>query len=260
VYEPGTPQSWSLLNEFTSVTGVSPKIVLYYSGWHERFWSSFATAAHEHGATVFVKMEPATVTLASIAAGDADAYLRSYALSVAAFKYPVMISFAHEMNGNWYPWSASDTTPAQYVAAWRHVVTVFRAAGATNASWVWTVNSINDGEGNLIRWWPGASWVSWVGVDGYFLSAKANYTSVFGKTINQVRSFTRKPVLIAETSVGKLPDREQQIWGLFSGARAQHITGLIWFDVGPTAKNPRQNWRLEGDRAAVRAFKRALRG
>ena len=31
-----------------------------------------------------------------------------------------------------------------FVAAWRHIVTVFRALGARNVTWLWTVNIIND--------------------------------------------------------------------------------------------------------------------
>ena len=29
---------------------------------------------------------------------------------------------------------------ATFVAAWRHIVTLFRAEGADNVTWLWTVN------------------------------------------------------------------------------------------------------------------------
>jgi beta-mannanase len=51
-----------------------------------------------------------------------------------------MLSFAPEANGNWYRWGWSHTPPAVWVAAWRHVVTLFRSLKARNAIWVWTVN------------------------------------------------------------------------------------------------------------------------
>jgi mannan endo-1,4-beta-mannosidase len=260
VYEQKVPESWSMLSNFTSVTGVSPKIVVYFSGWHERFWTSFATTAHQHGATVFVKMLPSTETLAEIASGDSDAYLRTYAQAVRSFKAPVIISFAQEMNGTWYPWGVGHATPAQFVAAWRHVVSVFRAEGANNVIWVWTINSTNVAEGGLTRWWPGARWVSWVGIDGYFGSTTDSYMSLFGDTINQVRAFTRKPIFIAETAVGTIPDREHRIDSLFAGARLDHVIGLIWFDVGPHQGDHGYDWRLEGDPAAVAAFKAAAQG
>ncbi len=113
------------------------------------------------------------MTLASIAAGGSDAYLRSYADAVVAFGHPVILSFGHEMNGTWYSWGDGHTSPATFVAAWQHIVRVFRAAGAANATWLWTVNSIG-GEGaasSLSQWWPGAAWVSWTGIHGYYYQA-----------------------------------------------------------------------------------------
>ena len=46
------------------------------------------------------------------------------------------------MNGTWYSWGYQHTSPAAFVAAWRHIVTVFRAVGAWNVTWLWTVNVI----------------------------------------------------------------------------------------------------------------------
>ena len=259
VYEPGVPGSWSGLSEFAAVTGVTPHIALYFSGWAERFRLAFAQLAWSHGAYTFVKMQPDNVTLASIAAGVSDRYLRSYALAVKSFPHPVLVSFGHEMNGDWYPWGAGHAQPSEFVAAWRHVVQVFRDEGATNAIWVWTVNSTNVAAGSLRRWWPGGAWVNWVGVDGYYYRPADTFGSVFGQTIAQIRTFSSAPVLIAETAVGGNPARASQIGGLFAGAGAGHIVGVIWFDHGQHAGLYHQDWRLEGDAAAVSAFTVAAR-
>ena len=129
VYEPGAPGSWSQIAEFTDATGVKPGIVVYYSPWNDPFSTSFAQAAWDHDAYVLVQLEPKGVTLASIAAGGSDAYLRSYADDVVAFGHPVILSFGHEMNGTWYSWGYGHTSPATFVAAWRHIVRLFRDAG-----------------------------------------------------------------------------------------------------------------------------------
>jgi len=42
----------------------------------------------------------------------------------------MLATFAHEMNGDWDPWGyggSEHTTPAQWIAAWDHVVTVINA-------------------------------------------------------------------------------------------------------------------------------------
>jgi len=261
LYEPGAPGSWSQIAEFTAATGVEPGIVVYFSSWNEPFSMSFAQTAWDHGAYVLVQLEPKGVTLASIAAGGSDAYLRSYADAVVAFGHPVILSFAHEMNGNWYPWGYGHASPAMFVAAWRHVVRVFRAAGAANVTWLWAVNSI-EGEGassSLSQWWPGAAWVSWTGVDGYYYQATDTFDSVFGSTIAEIRAFSSAPLLIAETAVGTTPNRESQIDGLFAGVSAEHLAGVVWFDEAQYAGLYHQDWRLEDDPDALAAFTAAVK-
>jgi hypothetical protein len=141
VYEPGTPGGWSDITEFTGATGVKPRIVVYYSPWNDPFSTSFAQTAWGNDAYVLVQMQPNGVTLASIAAGGSDGYLRSYADAVVAFGHPVILSFGHEMNGTWYSWGYGHASPATFVAAWRHVVQVFRAEGAANVTWLWAAAS-----------------------------------------------------------------------------------------------------------------------
>ena len=260
VYEPGAPGSWSQIAEFTAATGVKPGIVVYFSSWNEPFSTSFAQTAWDHDAYVLVQLEPKGVTLASIAAGGSDGYLRSYADAVVAFGHPVILSFGHEMNGNWYPWGYGHASPAMFVAAWRHVVRVFRAAGAANATWLWAVNSI-EGEGaasSLSQWWPGTAWVSWTGVDGYYYQASDTFDSVFGSTIADIRTISSAPLLIAETAVGTTPNRESQIDGLFAGVSAERLAGVVWFDAAQHAGLYHQDWRLEDDPAALAAFTAAV--
>ena len=76
------------------------------------------------------------------------------------------------MNGAWYSWGYTHTSPATFVAAWRHIVDIFRAHGARNVTWLWTVNIIRrHGKiPNPAPWWPGKSYVTSVGIDAYYLS------------------------------------------------------------------------------------------
>ena len=65
-----------------------------------------------------------------IASGKYDGYLSAYAEAVRAYRHPVILSFGHEMNGNWYSWGYKNTSPAVFVAAWRHIVTTLPRAGS----------------------------------------------------------------------------------------------------------------------------------
>ena len=137
--------------------------------------------------------------------------LFSYAEAVRAYRHPVIMSFGHEMNGYWYSWGYRKTSPAVFVAAWRHIVKIFRVLGAQNVTWLWTVNIINDTHGGQIprpgQWWPGSSYVNWVGIDGYYLKPSWKFAPLFGPTIAAVRSVTADPILIAET--GAVPAADQ---------------------------------------------------
>jgi hypothetical protein len=259
VCEPGVPGSWSQVAGFAGATGVQPGIVVYYSPWNDPFAASFARTAWDHHAYTLVQLQPNGVTLASIAAGRSDSYLRSYTDAVVAFGHPVILSFGHEMNGTWYSWGDGHTSPGTFVAAWRHIVRAFRDEGAANVTWVWTVNSINGASSALRQWWPGAAWVNWVGIDGYYFRATDTFGSVFGSTIADIRGFSSAPLLIAETAVGTTADRESQIDALFAGVRAERLAGLVWFDAAQHAGIYHQDWRLEDDPGARTAFTTAVR-
>ena len=70
-----------------------------------------------------------------------------------------MIRFGHEMNGNWY---VVDGQPAAYVAAWRHVVSVFRGEARPTSSGSGRPTSTTV-DYPFARYFPGDEWVDYVG-------------------------------------------------------------------------------------------------
>jgi mannan endo-1,4-beta-mannosidase len=254
VYAPAVPRSYTGVTAFTNATGVTPRLVACYSGWQEPFPASFATKAAQGGAVPLVQINPKGVRLAAIAAGLYDHYLSTYAEAVRAYGHPVILSFGHEMNGDWYNWGYRHTSPATFVAAWRHIVTIFRAASADNVTWLWTVNIINDTQQGKIpspaRWWPGSKYVTWVGIDGYYLKPSWRFVSLFGPTIAVVRELTGDPILIAETAAAPTARQPAKIADLFAGVKQYQLLGFVWFDAAGTSGN----WRLSP--AGTAAFSR----
>jgi hypothetical protein len=235
VYTNGAPASYSGVTAFTSAIGARPDVVMYYSGWFVPFPAAFATTVASNGAVPLVQMNPDRISVAGIAAGRYDGYLSAYAETVRAYRHPVIVSFGHEMNGSWYSWGYRHTSPATFVAAWRHIVTLFRALGARNVTWLWTVNIVNNTQDGTIpppaRWWPGASYVTWVGIDGYYLKPDWRFAPLFGPTIASVRALTQDPILIAETGATPTAGQPIKIADVFAGVRLYGLLGFVYFDA-----------------------------
>lgn len=247
----GVPQSYAGVTTFTTTTGVKPNLVTYYSGWLEPFNAQFAKTAASHGAVPLVQIDPTNVSLAAIAAGRYDSYLTTYAEDVKAHRRPVILGFGHEMNGTWYSWGYRHTSPATFVAAWRHIVDLFRLRGVRNVSWLWTINIIHPHHNSALpgRWWPGSSYVTWVGIDGYYYSPSYTFASLFGPTITAVRALTHHPILISETAVASSGAEPAKIADLFAGIRLYALLGFVWFNSDHI-----EDWRLSGPRA-IAAFR-----
>jgi hypothetical protein len=259
VFESGLPAKYSEVTSFAAATGSKPDIVMYYSGWFVKFPQSFATTTADNGAVPLVQMDPDTVKVAQIASGHYDGYLSSYAEAVRAYDHPVIISFGHEMNGNWSPWGYKHTSAQVFVAAWQHIVNVFRTLGANNVTWLWTVNIVNDARaGNVTNpapWWPGSSYVNWVGIDGYYLKSSWQFRPLFGPTIGLVRKFTSDPILIAETGALQSVGQPAKINDLFNGIQIYGLLGFVYFNSTDNTKKEKKSFVI-GSQAALAAFRK----
>ena len=89
--------------------------------------------------------------------------------SAKALGSPLILAFHHE------PESKANLnygTSADFIAAWRKVVTVFRSRGVTNAKWVWTMTSwayevTTTDRRSAAKWYPGDAYVDYLGADPY---------------------------------------------------------------------------------------------
>src|SRR6202050_5438567 len=255
VYVSGTPASYGGVTAFAKATGAKPDVVMYYSGWYVPFPAAFAATAASNGAVPLVQMDPDGISVAGIAAGRYDGYLSAYAESVRAYRHPVIVSFGHEMNGYWSSWGYGRTSPATFVAAWKHIVTLFRELGAGNVTWLWTVNIISNTPGNKIPppapWWPGSSYVTWVGIDGYYLKPDWKFAPLFGPTIAAIHKLTSDPILVAETGATPAAGQPAKIADVFAGVHAYGLLGLVWFDA---TNSHRQDFTISSP-AAMTAFR-----
>jgi hypothetical protein len=245
VYEPGSPPGYRPIAEFARAVSRRPNLVASFSSWGQPFDLSFAEILHRHGIVPLVVIDPTHASDAAIAAGEYDSYLRAYAEHVAGFAHPVVIAFGREMNAPWHTWGYGHVPAATFIAAWRHIVNLFRQRGADNVTWLWTIEADGPGTAPIQAWWPGSRYVTWVGIDGFYYRPSDTFASVFGRTINQVRGFTTTPILLSQTAVAPRAGQFAKILDLFRGMTRYRTLGLVWFDINQHNGADRQDWRIE---------------
>jgi mannan endo-1,4-beta-mannosidase len=244
---------------FMKATGHSPQIVEFYNPFLQPFAESQALKAVKGGRIPLIQLNLYHVTAAKIAAGVYDRHLTNYANAVKSFGCVVVLSLGHEMNGWWYPWgSRTSTTPAQFIAAWKHVHDLFAKQHADNVIWSWdpTHQYKSPAPGKVAtpasEWYPGPKYVDWIGLDGYLNydinGHPQNFKEIFGYELNDIRRIApHKLLYLAETAVSPGPAAMKQINDLFAGLSQYHLAGLVWFDalgrVDQTGK--RKDFRLQ---------------
>jgi hypothetical protein len=103
-----------------------------------------------------------SVSWADVAAGKFDRQLTAQARGLASLKVPVFVTFAQEANAKTK--LGVDGTAKEFIAAWRHLHTLYGEAGASNAVWTWVMTGAQENLDRAASLWPGndvVDWISW---------------------------------------------------------------------------------------------------
>jgi hypothetical protein len=288
LYTEQSPYSWNEVDHVARAVGKVPSMAGYFVAGDQDFRPDPVVASWQRGMLPmlswelrpFAQMGPGGptptpgYTLADIAGGSLDGYLRKYAQGVAAVKLPLAIRLNHEMNGTWYPWSIEDSVnpngAADYVRMWRRVHDIFAAAGATNVIWVWSPNRITYSRSDFANFYPGDSYVDWIGLTGYYrnISEAAAFDATLGPSLRAVRDVTTfphqpKPILLTEVGAtergGHKADWITDLFGALDLAENADVIGFCWFSetVTTAAGEPgatTNDWRITSSELATAAF------
>jgi glycosyl hydrolase family 26 len=151
-------------------------LVRSYYLWDSPFPTSYETLLRDTGHTLVMSVKARRVNgtripWANIAAAQPGSTLYAdivrWAARVKNYGVPLYFVFNHE------PEEASNDpngTSTDFIAAWRKVISVFRAEGVTNASYVWTATSYSFWRTDRRRaalWYPGDEYVDQIAADAY---------------------------------------------------------------------------------------------
>lgn len=126
-----------------------------------------------------------TFTHQGIIDGLFDRDLRAWARAARDYGGPLLVEWGTEFNGIWFPWNGAwhgrdkkkgfgdpkkYDGPERFAAAFRHIVELMRAEGATNIAWVWHPDVHDDPREDWNRmenYYPGDDVVDFLALSTY---------------------------------------------------------------------------------------------
>ena len=232
------------------------------------FPDSFEQAQAASGHFLFFAWESRTYATAidytwpQITAGALDTVIDATIARIKALPYKVFIDFDHEPESH-----TTDGTDADFVAAYRYIVTRFRSEGATNAVWIWTVEGWSGAYSRYLGLYPGDDVVDWIAYDPYNWNGwggHSAWTSFSGVVqpfyawlaANSApgHAFSSKPYMLAEYgSADNLSDPvAREDWYRAIPALLQSLPNLkavVYFDSSADA-----DWRFETTPQSISGF------
>jgi beta-mannanase len=267
-WQPWQSSDLSTVDTFEGQSGKHAAIVMWYADWqHNRLpLTSQLNAVERRGSTPEITWEPWDASkglytsqpryrLSNIIDGKFDSYIWAWARTLAHWKHPVLLRFAQEMDGNWFPWDdyANGNHPGQFTQAWIHIHDIFQRAGATNVKWVWSPAFAR----STVQF-PGAAYVDVLGTTcqnggrPLFARGWTSFAQGCGQTIDRLHALEPAlPIQLAETATsekgGSKAQWIRQMWAYL--AARPYVTSMIWFNVVKET-----NWRIDSSPSAERAF------
>ncbi len=268
---------YSYLSSFESITTKECAVAMWYVSYAEEFPADRCNAVRSKGAIPMVTWEfwltPVGITtLEMISTGSLDAVIADFAADARSWGHRMFLRPMHEMNGNWYPWSGTwnggaGVGTAEYIAAWRHIYSLFVTAGAGNVTFVWSPNSrsVTDEAWNeAVNYYPGYQYVDWIGIDGYNFTGTISsswewFADVFGPAYSTFEAYP-KPLMISEFSCADGSDKDSWITDAFDKIKNTYTAFkvFVWFnrdkrDVGEP------DWRVNSDPNSLLFYQDAMK-
>ena len=302
VYLPRALDDRAVLTDFHTSIGRSLDFVIWYEGWSRGNFDNghrqYLSTCDAWNMTPVISWNPFDANgptinqpayrLTNITRGDFNGYIDSWATGLRTYSKPVYLKFAHEMNGNWFPWGVgvNGNGPGDFVAAWRYIHKRFASKGVSNVRWIWNPNIVYDSlPATLQDVYPGHDYVDWVGMNGYNWGTSVYWAScpcqsrwesfaqVFDRTYRELVALANKPIFIGEFASSESGGNKAR-WisdALLEQLPTQYpkVKAISWFskiatgldtiasgEVVPTAE---VDWRVNSSNAARNAFAEAVK-
>jgi beta-mannanase len=192
----------------------------------------------------------------AIVTGGGDRVIRERARAIKATGKPIFLRWQPEMDRS--ALRSTVNSPADYVAAWKHIRTVFRQEQVDNVAWVWCPTAAGfAGGGAAADYFPGDDQIDWLCADAY-PGTGSDYRDA-SEALNAFMEWAKtrpKPIMVAEFGVPRSYDERRAEWLRKAAKTLQNpqIRAVIYFD-SDKAGRAAERYSLGGDRAATSALR-----
>jgi hypothetical protein len=242
-----------------------------YYDWGAVIPTTYESWTTAHGRIPMVSLcacrfaDGSVVPWARIASGKEDAYLKTIAQHFVALNNPAFFVLDAEPETN----VGIRGSAADYRAAWRHVVTLFRTVGAKNVAFVWSTTAYafrpESGESALAAsMYPGDGLVDWVASDPYNFVNGGNWNSLAFE-VDPWYQWARtthpdKPLMLSEWGSKEDPAQPGRKAAWFRSAltalqtKYPKIHAVVYFDEEKAEHGTVNDWRIDTSAPSLTAF------
>ena len=232
-------------------------VVHWFTNWDNTYEAWMVEAVADDGRLPLISWQPHRQSVRSIADGEHDDYIRSWADGVAAASGLVYIRPFPEMNGDWVSWNGD---PDTLRTAWRRIAAIFDEAHAHNVRWVFSPNVTDEPRtdaNRLERYYPGHDVVDVLALSGYNWGTTREYIGwrtfeqIFDTAYERLTALGDQPVWFAEiASSEEGGDKAAWITAMLDSTAFDRVAAVVWFNEAKEA-----DWRLESSEDALAAFR-----
>jgi glucose/arabinose dehydrogenase len=279
----GTPyDNFAAVQRFESLVNHKMRYALWSQAWGDddrAFPTQWIELAAQKGLIPVIAWEPwqrdfanptavqPAYSLSSIASGEHDETIRSWAEGAKSVDVPIIIRFAQQQSTepgvrSWYPWQGD---PDGYRAAYRHIVALFRQEGARNVQFLWSAIALDQWAS---EYYPGDDIVDLVGTtvlnQGTVPEAEWAKWHTFDELFSgqyQAALQWDKPMVITELATAEQGgDKAAWLRDCFNSLKAKYplVQGMLLLEVQSDHEWPEINWSVASSQESLAAFKQAI--
>lgn len=290
------------IEDFEKLTGRRQAIVASSSYWGEQtfpaenvrivarsgavpliFWSPWDRPYKENAGTD-------QYSLTNILAGKHDAYIDHWADQAREFGEPMMVSFANEPNGNWFPWSGAfygggrvlpNTEleepryegPETFKRAYRYIVDRVRARGARNVKWVLHLMNYpypTELWNQADQYYPGPEYCDWLGLSVYGAQYAKDkwgaFTPLFDWPYRQLSQLDpTKPIMAVEWGVAEAKDKGskaawiREAFNAMKNPKYDRLKAIVfWHERWQNEDSSHSNLRVNSSPETLQAYREGV--